>query len=77
MKWTLPMWPAWVWGALAALAGALALGAEFVWPRIAIGPPLEGKAGFYAGAGFVAGAIVLAAAWLARFLREPQRPEPS
>jgi hypothetical protein len=53
------------------------LAAEFAWPRIAIGPPLEGKAGFYAGAGFAAGAIVLAAAWLARLLREPQEPEAS
>lgn len=76
MKWNLPMWPAWAWVSLAALAGALALGAEMMWPRHAIGPPLEGQAGFYAGAGFGAGLVVLAAAWVARFLRDGAPGQP-
>lgn len=70
MKVKLPEWPAWVWVTLAGIVGAAAVGAEFVFPRHAIGPPLEERAGFYAGAGFAAALVVLAGAWAARFLRD-------
>jgi len=76
MKWKLPLLPAWAWVSIAAVVGGAALGAEFVWPRNTYGPPLEEHAGFYAGAGFGAALIVLAAAWLARLLRDGAPTEP-
>lgn len=76
MKWKLPLLPAWAWVSLAALVGAGALGADFLWPRPNMGPPLEERAGFYAGAGFASALVVLAAAWIARFLRDGASSEP-
>lgn len=70
MKLKLPHIPAWLVVLAAATAGVASLGAEFVWPRDAIGPPLEEQAGFYAGAGFAAGLVVLGGAWIARLLRD-------
>jgi hypothetical protein len=70
MKWKLPNLPLWFWVAMAALIGIASIGAEFAMPRQAVGPPLEELTGFYAGAGFGAALLVLACAWLARFLRD-------
>ncbi len=66
----LPHIPAWLVVVLAALAGAASIAAEVFWPRHAYGPPLEARAGFYAGAGFAAALFVLGAAWIARLLRD-------
>jgi hypothetical protein len=76
MKWKLPLLPAWAWVSLAALVAVAALGADFVWPRHNLGPPLEARVGFYAGAGFGSALVVLAAAWIARLLRDGARSEP-
>lgn len=70
MNLKLPNLPLWAVVALVAAAGAASVGAEFLWPRHAYGPALEARAGFYAGAGFGAALIVLAAGWVARFLRD-------
>lgn len=66
----LPHVPAWVVVVLAVLTGAASIAAEVFWPRHAYGPPLEARAGFYAGAGFAAALFVLGAAWIARLLRD-------
>ncbi len=66
----LPHVPAWLVVVLAVLAGAASIAAEVLWPRHAYGPPLEARAGFYAGAGFAAALLVLGAAWIARLLRD-------
>lgn len=70
MKFKVPLIPAWAVVVLALLAGAASVAAEVLWPRHAIGPPLEGQTGFYAGAGFAAALIVLGGAWIARLLRD-------
>lgn len=69
MRLRLPTVPMWAVVSIAAIAGTAAIAADFVWPRHAMGPPLEAERGFYAGAGFAAAALVLAGAWLARLLR--------
>ena len=70
MKLKLPHIPAWLVVVAAVMAGAVSLGAEFLWPRHDPGPPLAAEAGFHAGAGFLAGVLVLGAAWIARLLRD-------
>ena len=77
MKLKLPNVPAWVVVLVVVLAGAASVGADFVWPRHAYGPPLEARAGFYAGAGFGAALIVLLAGWIARLLQDnsPTNPQ--
>ena len=70
MNLKLPNIPAWAVVVLVALVGAASVGAELLWPRHAYGPPLEARAGFYAGAGFAAALFVLLAGWIARLLQD-------
>lgn len=70
MKFALPHVPLWGVVAAAAAIGAGSVGVEFLQPRSSVGPALEGQAGFYAAAGFLAAVVVLAGGRVARLLRE-------
>jgi hypothetical protein len=70
MRIKLPHIPAWLVVAAAVVAGAVSLGAEYLWPRSPVGPPLAEELGFHAIAGFMAGVFVLGGAWIARRLRD-------
>ncbi|MDX2235155.1 MAG: hypothetical protein NW200_11725 [Hyphomonadaceae bacterium] len=75
-RWSWPRVPAWAVVTTAGVVGLAALGAEVLWPRDAIGPPLEEQTGFYAGAGFAAALVVVAGAWAARILRDDAQDGP-
>jgi hypothetical protein len=75
MKFTVPRVPLWLVVAVAAVIGAASIGVEFVWPRNAAGPDIEGEAGFYAAAGFAAAFLALAGARLVRLLRRTPTDE--
>ena len=76
MNFRLPNVPAWAVVTLVVLAGVASIAAEFLWPRHTYGPPLEARAGFYAGAGFAAALFVLLAGWIARLLQDNSSPSP-
>ena len=76
MNLKLPNVPAWMVVVLVVLAGIASVGAEFLWPRHGYGPPLEARAGFYAGAGFVAALFVVLAGWIVRLLQDNSPTSP-